>query len=131
MLHLTHGRHLLIERVTNANAPQFPRRTTGPWWPAIDYDTTDDAWRKDLQLLDDYHLKFIEAIKNATPEQLDRIPSPGDQPMRHQLVGVAYRVVQSVRYDGCHLTLLLWATDSRAGLSPSGTLRQTVSKLVP
>lgn len=95
VLHLTHGRHLLIERVKNGSIAPFPRKIREPWWPIIDYDTTDAAWRKDLQLLDDYHRQLIEAVGSATPAQLSRIPSPGDQPMARQLVGLAV-------HDGYH-----------------------------
>src|SRR5689334_8296557 len=87
VLHLAHGRHLLAERVKNASNGEFPRKIREPWWPVIDYAQDDAAWRRDLDLLDQSHTKLIDAIKAATPQQLDRVPSPGDQPIRQQLVG--------------------------------------------
>jgi hypothetical protein len=95
VLHLAHGRHLLIERVKNAPIAAFPRKIREPWWPTVADDTGDAAWRKDLQLLDDYHAKLIDAVRNATPAQLSRVPSPGDQPIARQLVGLAV-------HDGYH-----------------------------
>jgi hypothetical protein len=95
VLHLAHGRHLLIERVKNASIPAFPRKIREPWWPVIADDMNDAAWRKDLQLLDDYHAKLIDTVHSATPEQLARVPSPGDQPIARQLVGLAV-------HDGYH-----------------------------
>jgi hypothetical protein len=95
VLHLAHGRHLLVERVNNAPSPAFPRAVREPWWPLADYDTTEAAWRKDLQLLDDYHAKLIDAVKNATPTQLTRIPAAGDPPVERQLLGLAV-------HDGYH-----------------------------
>lgn len=95
VLHLSHGRHLLIERVNNAPIAAFPRTIREPWWPIIDYPTDDSTWEKDLQLLDDYHARLIEAVRGATPAQLARVPSPGDQPIAQQLVGLAV-------HDGYH-----------------------------
>ncbi len=95
VLHLAHGRHLLIERVNDAPSAPFPRKIREPWWPILDDDLTDAAWQKDLQLLDDYHTRLIQAIRAAAPEQLARVPSPGDQPIARQLVGMAV-------HDGYH-----------------------------
>jgi hypothetical protein len=95
VLHLAHGRHLMIERVTNAPTSAFPRSVREPWWPVIDHEMDDAAWRADLQLLDDYHARFIDAVRAATPEQLARVPKPGDQPISQQLLGMAV-------HDGYH-----------------------------
>ncbi len=95
VLHLAHGRHLLIERVKNASIAPFPRKIREPWWPIIDYATDAAAWRRDLQLLDDYHTRLIDAVHNATPAQLARVPNAGDQPIARQLVGMAV-------HDGYH-----------------------------
>ncbi|MGH9886572.1 MAG: DinB family protein [bacterium] len=95
VLHLAHGRHLLVERVNDGPSPAFPRKIREPWWPVIDYDMTEDAWQKDLQLLDDCHAKLLDAVTNATPAQLARVPAPGDQPIGQQLVGLAI-------HDGYH-----------------------------
>jgi uncharacterized damage-inducible protein DinB len=94
VLHLAHGRHLLIERVKNDSIAPFPRRIREPWWPIVD-GTTDTAWRNDLQLLDEYHTQLIDAVERATAEQLARIPKAGDQPIARQLVGLAV-------HDGYH-----------------------------
>jgi hypothetical protein len=95
VLHLAHGRHLVIERVKNTAIAPFPRKIREPWWPVMDYASTDAAWRNDLQLLDDYHAQLIDAVQNATPAQLGRIPKAGDQPIARQLVGMAV-------HDGYH-----------------------------
>ncbi|HEY9227355.1 MAG TPA: DinB family protein [Gemmatimonadaceae bacterium] len=95
VLHLAHGRHLLIERLNNAEGPAFPRAIREAWWPLVNYDTTEAAWQKDLELLDEYHKKLIAAVKKATPAQLARVPNAGDPPMAQQLVGLAM-------HDGYH-----------------------------
>jgi len=89
VLHLAHGRHLLIERVNNAPSPAFPRGIRAPWWPTLNYETNDTAWQKDLQLLDEYHAKLVDTVTAATPAQLARVPSPGDQSIEQQLIGLA------------------------------------------
>ena len=88
VLHLAHGRHLLVERLANAPAPEFPRAIREPWWPVAPTDQGDQTWRNDLALLERYHTTLIEAIDRATPEQLARVPSGGES-MAHQLLGMA------------------------------------------
>ena len=95
VLHLAHGRHLLVERVNDAPSAEFPRKTKGPWWPVADYEMNDAAWQRDLQLLDDYHAKLVDAVRAATPAQLARVPNVGDQPISQQLIGMAV-------HDGYH-----------------------------
>ena len=88
VLHLAHGRHLLIERTNNAPGIAFPRPIREPWWPLASPDTSEAAWQKDLALLDDYHTKLIEAIQRATPAQLSRVPQ-GAVSIARQLAGMA------------------------------------------
>jgi len=88
VLHLTHGRHLLIERVRNARE-DFPREIREPWWPVAAVDTSEAAWRRDLELLEEYHERLIAATRDATDAALARQPAPGDQPIGQQLLGMA------------------------------------------
>jgi uncharacterized damage-inducible protein DinB len=88
VLHLAHGRHLLIERVRN-ETENFPREIREPWWPVSSVDTSDAAWRRDLALLDEYHERLLAATRDASDEALARQPAPGDQPIGQQLLGVA------------------------------------------
>jgi hypothetical protein len=67
VLHLAHGRHLLVERLTAAPSAEFPRPVREPWWPVAPTDNNPGAWRRDLALLDEYHTKLVEAIQRATP----------------------------------------------------------------
>jgi hypothetical protein len=88
VLHLAHGRHLLAERVTNASA-DFPRRLREPWWPVIDYEMTDRAWRDDLRLLDECHERFMLTVTGATGAQLARVPHGSTFSVADQLLGMA------------------------------------------
>jgi hypothetical protein len=94
VLHLAHGRHLLADRVRNTTT-EFPRRLREPWWPIIDYETTDAAWRDDLELLDACHARFMDAVVRATPAQLARVPDGSDHAIADQLLGMAV-------HDGYH-----------------------------
>jgi hypothetical protein len=89
VLHLAHGRHLLIERVNDAPSPPFPRELREPWWPVAPTDTSEKSWQADLALLDDYQRKFLDAVRDATPAQLDRIPPGAEHAIRDQLLGMA------------------------------------------
>jgi DinB superfamily len=94
VLHLAHGRHLVAGRVTNTTA-DFPRRIRTPWWPIIDYELTDTAWRDDLRLLDECQDRLIDVASRATPAQLARIPEGATQSVADQLLGMAV-------HDGYH-----------------------------
>lgn len=89
VLHLAHGRHLLIERITATASADFPRPVREPWWPIAPTDTSDAAWRGDLALLDDYHAKLVDAIRRATPAQLERVPEGSEHTLVQQLFGMA------------------------------------------
>ena len=94
VLHLAHGRHLLVERVTNTTA-DFPRRVREPWWPVIDYALNDAAWRDDLALLDACQTRLLDAVTRATPAQLERTPTGATHSIADQLLGMAV-------HDGYH-----------------------------
>jgi uncharacterized damage-inducible protein DinB len=88
VLHLAHARHLLIERVTKITE-DFPREIREPWWPISSADRSESTWRNDLVLLDAYHQKLVDTIRGATDEALARQPTPGDQAVGRQLLGMA------------------------------------------
>lgn len=89
VLHLAHGRHLLIERIVGAPRAPFPRAVREPWWPVSPTDASDATWRADLALLDEYHTMLIDAIRRATPAQLDRVPERSELAVAQQLIGMA------------------------------------------
>jgi hypothetical protein len=95
VLHLAHGRHLLVGRITNARSAKFPRSVRAPWWPIIDYEMTDAAWRDDLQLLDDCQSRLLDAASRATKKQLARRPKSSKHTVAEQLLGMAV-------HDGYH-----------------------------
>lgn len=88
VLHLAHGRHILIERI-RAAAFDFPRSIREPWWPHPPTDTSDEAWRRDLALLDEYHRMLIDTVRGASDAQLARGPEHGFQSVARQLLGMA------------------------------------------
>jgi DinB family protein len=110
VLHLTHGRHLLIDRVRNATE-DFPREIREPWWPAAAVDTSQAAWRRDLDLLEEYHERLIAATRHASDAALARQPAPGDQPVGQQLLGMA---IHDAYHAGQIRLLALMAADREA-----------------
>jgi hypothetical protein len=89
VLHLAHGRHLLIERINNSSSEPFPRSVREPWWPVSPNDASERSWQADLALLDEYQTRFLAAARAATPAQLDRIPPGAEHSVRDQLLGMA------------------------------------------
>ncbi|HEY4306905.1 MAG TPA: DinB family protein [Gemmatimonadaceae bacterium] len=86
--HLTHGRHLLVERLTETLS-EFPHAVREPWWPVVPSETSEPAWREDLSLLEGYHDRLIDAVRNASDAQLARRPNDVDQTLAQQLLGMA------------------------------------------
>jgi uncharacterized damage-inducible protein DinB len=86
--HLTHGRHLLTERLTQTSS-DFPHRIHEPWWPVGPAETSEAAWREELGLLDGYHARLVDAVRNASDAELARRPKPEDQTLAQQLLGMA------------------------------------------
>jgi uncharacterized damage-inducible protein DinB len=90
VLHLAHGRHLLIERITGAPIEPFPRSLREPWWPVPNVAPTDEDWRGDRALLDSYHHRLLETIRSATDAELGRVPTEGGgYSVARQLIGMA------------------------------------------
>ena len=89
VLHLAHGRHLLIERIKAESNASFPRPIREAWWPATPTDQGDAAWQADLALLDRYQTMLMDAVHDAEPAQLERIPERSEHTMVRQLIGMA------------------------------------------
>jgi Protein of unknown function (DUF664). len=89
VLHLAHGRHLLIERIGAEPEPSFPRAIREPWWPVSPTDTSDAAWQADVTLLDGYHTMLMDAVRAASPAQLERVPERSEHAVVRQLIGMA------------------------------------------
>lgn len=95
VLHLAHGRHLVIERVNNAPSAPFPREIREPWWPVPPTDQSEQSWQADLALLDEYQEKLLDAVRGASLVQLERVPPGSEHSIRDQLLGMAV-------HDGYH-----------------------------
>lgn len=89
VLHLAHGRHILIERVLDAKISDFPRSVSGPWWPAAPTDTSESSWLVDRDLLDDYQERLLDTIRSASTDQLARVPDRSELTVGRQLLDMA------------------------------------------
>jgi uncharacterized damage-inducible protein DinB len=88
VLHLAHGRHILIERIRDATF-DFPRAIREPWWPHPPTETNEDAWEHDRRLLDDYQHALLDAVRDASDAQLARVPAGSELPVSRQLLAMA------------------------------------------
>ena len=86
--HLAHGRHLLLDRLTEKSS-EFPHEIDEPWWPVSPTDVSEPAWSEDLALLEAYHTRLVDAVRQASDAQLARRPKPEDQTLAQQLLGLA------------------------------------------
>ena len=89
VLHLAHGRHILIERILDAKTSAFPRAVQAPWWPVPPTDTSESAWLVDRDLLDDYQERLLDAIRSASADQLARVPERSELTVGRQLLDMA------------------------------------------
>jgi uncharacterized damage-inducible protein DinB len=89
VLHLAHGRHLLIERLLDAKISDFPRPIQSPWWPVPPADKSESAWLVDRDLLDDYQERLLDTIRSASVDQLARVPERSELTVGRQLLDMA------------------------------------------
>ena len=89
VLHLAHGRHILIERILDAKTSDFPRPIQAPWWPVPPTDTSESAWLVDRDLLDDYQERLLDVIRSASADQLGRVPDRSELTVGRQLLDMA------------------------------------------
>jgi len=73
-LHAAYWKYAVRRRLRGDKRASFPLRGSN-WFPRPE-TVTESAWRDDLQLLKDEHLKLREAIAGLAPELLDQ-PAPG------------------------------------------------------
>jgi uncharacterized damage-inducible protein DinB len=108
--HLTHGRHVVLERLTGKQL-EYPRPVREPWWPVSPAETTEAGWRSDLELLESYHAKLIDAVKAAPDNVWSLVPEGMDQPVGRQLLNMAAHDA----YHAGQLKLLALAVQDEAG----------------
>lgn len=71
-LHAAYWKYAVWRKMAKAEINSFPRK--GSNYPALPEQTDMKNWKKDLALLGQTHLAFIEAVKNLPPTQLNRKP---------------------------------------------------------
>lgn len=76
VLHLACTRQRMLGRlagVAGGESPgRFPRRLRKAWWPETPDEATEETWRADLTLLDDYQERLVRAVEEAPEEVLAR-----------------------------------------------------------
>jgi uncharacterized damage-inducible protein DinB len=88
--HLTYGRHLVMRRL-NPKSPieKFPYPLRRSWWPVLPKDQSEQAWRADRALLDDYHSRLLAAVANASDAALRRRRARNRRTIAQELLGLA------------------------------------------
>lgn len=87
VLHCAYWKHTVINRLTGAETP-FPH--PGADWPVLPDPADEQAWARDLALLDQTHERLLEVVRGLDPARLDEpISGPSEGTAIHQLRGVA------------------------------------------
>jgi uncharacterized damage-inducible protein DinB len=89
VLHLAHGRHIVIQRLGGDVPAKFPRPVARPWWPVPPARTGDAEWRADLALLDEYQARLERAIADAPAARLRAARPRRRHALAHELLGMA------------------------------------------
>ncbi len=89
VLHLAYSRHAVMSRVEAEPIPRFPRRLRKSWWPVAPNDSSEETWRTDLALLDDYQHRLMASIARAPAARLARIRAGQRRTITHELLGNA------------------------------------------
>lgn len=95
-LHLAYTRHRLLSRLgaLGDGAPRrFPRKLRTSWWPRPPDALTEEAWREDRALLEQYQRWLIEAVRTVPRKTLEARQSRTQPVPARQLLGVAFHDV--------------------------------------
>jgi hypothetical protein len=88
-LHLAYTRHRVLLRL-GERAGRFPHPLRADWWPRMPENSSEDAWRDTLALLDDYQDRLLAAVARATQTTLRRVRPSRRETIGHELLGVAF-----------------------------------------
>jgi hypothetical protein len=86
-VHAAYWKYVVLRALTGGRRGAFGRK--GSDWFVLPSDSSDEAWKADLALLDATHRALREAIRKVEPGTLDR-PLPGKKTTRGELIsGIA------------------------------------------
>ena len=109
-LHLAYARHRVLGRLVTKPIARFPRKLRASWWPVTPTDQSASAWAADLELLETFHSRLLQAIADAPASSLRRVRSGKNFTVAHELLNVA---THDTYHAGQIRLLALTAADSR------------------
>jgi len=110
VLHLAYARKWFLGRLVTKPVGKFPRKLRASWWPEMPSDQSASAWTADLELLDTFHGRLLQAIANAPASSLQRVRSGKKFTIAHELLSLA---PHDTYHAGQIRLLALTAADSR------------------
>lgn len=87
VVHAAYWKYVAWRRLTSSTRGSFPLE--GSNWFTRPQQTTDQAWRDDVALLEHTHRTLRQAIADLNPADLDRAPLKGKTTNRALVTGVA------------------------------------------
>ena len=87
VIHAAYWKYVAWRRLTSASRGSFP--LDGSNWFVRPLQTTHEAWRADVALLERMHRTLPDAIADLDPRELDRQPLKGKTTRRALITGVA------------------------------------------
>lgn len=64
VVHCAYWKYAVLRRITGEKRGSFP--TKGSNWFTRPVETTEEAWKRDVQLLDDMHHQLVNAVKKLS-----------------------------------------------------------------
>ena len=110
VLHLAYARHCFIGRLVAKPIGKFPRKLRASWWPEMPSDQSASAWAADLELLETFHDRLLQAIPDAPASSLRRVRSGKSFTIAHELLSIG---PHDAYHAGQIRLLTLTAADSR------------------
>jgi len=89
VLHTAYARHRILLRLDVTPTTAFPRALRSGWWPRLPDELSDDAWRADLALLEDYQQRLLAAVSAASPTRLATRRRGKPWTLANEVLGIA------------------------------------------
>lgn len=90
LLHTAYARHRMLRRLDVTPATPFPHQLRAAWWPRLPEALTDDAWRADLALLEEYQQRLLSAVSAASSARLGTRRPGKSYTLAHEVLGIAH-----------------------------------------
>jgi hypothetical protein len=88
-VHAAYWKYVIVRRIRGGERGSFPLAGSN-WFARPEEDTSEEAWKKDLDLLGRTHRELLEVVESLPDDRLDHTPEGTKFPLSELLTGGAF-----------------------------------------